>query len=92
MTEQEFNDLFASDIVRIVTTDRKFHLVTTHSSLCSHDVERNLGLGVPLGWLRCFYLDQGQWHSIDPETVYAWEALNHIMPHVLDSEPDPQDV
>jgi hypothetical protein len=89
MNEQEFRDAIAVDLVRIVTTDRKFHLVTTLATMCSHDVQ---GQGVPLGWLRCFDLSQGQWHSIDPETVYAWEALNHIMPHVLDSEPDPQDV
>lgn len=74
MTEQEFRNLIANDLVRIVTTDRKFHLVTTHASMCSHDAEQ----GVMIGWVRCWCVVKARWLSIDPAAVYAHEALNHF--------------
>jgi hypothetical protein len=89
MTEQEFRDMIAVDLVRIVTTDRQFHVVTTHPNMCGYDVEVNLGhVGVAIGWVRCWDLSRGEWHSIDPSAIYAWERLNHPLLGVQDSEHD----
>ena len=76
MTEQELRDLVANDIVRIVTVDKKFYLVSTHPSLCTYDVER----AVMLGHVRCWCLESARWINIDPTRVYAHKALNHTMP------------
>ena len=76
MTEQELRDLVANDLVRIVTTDREFFLITTHPSLCSYDTERR----VATGHVRCWCLETARWLSIDPSKIYAHKALNHTMP------------
>ena len=78
MTEQELRDLVSNDLVRIVTVDRRFYLITAHPSLCTYDSER----AVMLGHVRCYCLETAQWLSIDPTRVYAHQALNHTMPAV----------
>ena len=78
MTEQELRDLVANDLVRIVTVDKQFYLVTTHPLLCTYDAER----AVMLGHVRCWCLESARWISIDPTRVYAHQALNHTMPEI----------
>lgn len=86
MTEQEFRDLIANDLVRIVTKDRKFHVVTTHATMCAFDVGAAHGVKAPLGWVRCWDIEQAEWHSIDPAAVFAYQPLQHFA-----SEPLPLD-
>lgn len=78
MTEQELRHLVSTDIVRIVTVDKQFHLLTTHPLLCTYDSER----AVMLGHVRCWCLESARWISIDPTRVYAHQALNHTIPAV----------
>jgi hypothetical protein len=75
MTEQELRDLVANDLVRIVTTDREFFLITTHPSLCTYDTER----AVATGHVRCWCLETARWLSIDARNIFAYQALNHSM-------------
>ena len=82
MTEQEFRDLIDNDLVRIVTTDKQFHIVTTHPSMCQYDVEK----GTLIGHVRCWCVSKARWLSIDPAKVFAYESLDHFK-----SEPLPLD-
>ena len=74
MTEQELLNLIADDLVRIVTNDKQFHLITTHPSMCMYDVEKP----TLIGHVRCWCVSKARWLSIDPATIYAWETLNHF--------------
>ena len=78
MTEQELRDLVSTDIVRIVTVNKAFHLITTHPSLCTYDTER----ATMKGHVRCWCVETACWLSIDPAKIYAHKALNHPMPEI----------
>jgi len=78
MTEQELRDLVANDIVRIVTTNKEFFLITAHPSMCTYDAER----ATMRGHVRCWCVETARWISVDPAKIYAHKALNHPMPAV----------
>jgi hypothetical protein len=75
MTEQELRDLVSTDLVRIVTVDKEFYLITTHPTLCSYDTER----ATATGHVRCWCVETARWLSINPRKIYAHKALNHTM-------------
>ena len=79
MTEQELRHLVSTDIVRFVTVNKEFFLVTAHPSMCSYDV----GRATMMGHVRCYCLETAQWLSVDPTRIYAHKALNHAMPETV---------
>ena len=73
MTEQELRDLASIDLVRLVMNNKQFHLVTIDHRFCSPTNAPT----VLVGHVACWCLTEAKWISIDPTSVFAFEALGH---------------
>lgn len=83
MTEQELRDLTSKDLVRIVTNDKKFHLVSTDNRFCSPTTAPT----VMLGHVACWCMTEAKWISVNPLNVFAFEALGHTADETTDVVP-----
>lgn len=72
MTESQLITLADADLVRLVMHNKTFHLVTRCVRFCS---PQQAGAAM-IGHVRVWCLTNAKWITIDPQLVFAHEALS----------------